>query len=206
MELNELDFENMGNWPLAIKAVFILLCCTILFILSYWFFIKPQWNALKQVKLEQANLLQAYRTKHRDAINLIQYQEQLKKIQLLLTDMLAQLPNSSDIPNLVEDISKLGTLNGLDFQLIKPDNEIQEDFVTVMPINMIVNGRYHQLAGFISDVSRLQRIVVFDDFTIRRQEETPDRLQKVTADTKLTMNIIAKTFRYKTELSVGAKP
>lgn len=206
MELNELDFENMGHWPLAIKAVFILLCCTILFIVSYWFFIKPQWNTLKQVKLEQANLLQDYRIKHRDAINLIQYQEQLKKIQLLLTDMLAQLPNSSDIPNLVEDISKLGTLNGLDFQLIKPDNEIQEDFVTVMPINMIVNGRYHQLAGFISDVSRLQRIVVFDDFTIRRQEETPDRLQKVTADTKLTMNIIAKTFRYKTEPSVGAKP
>lgn len=196
MELNELDFDNIGSWPLAIRMVFLGLCCVILLILSIWFLIKPELNQLDQVRQEQQGLLQTYEVKYAQAANLETYQKQLKKIRMMFGSMLGQLPNSSEIPSLIEDISKLGVANGLDFELIKPEDEVEKDFVTIMPIKIIVEGNYHQLAGFVSDISTLQRIVAFDDFTIKRPEVKNNQLRQIGPKDKLMMDIMAKTFRY----------
>lgn len=204
MNFNELDFDNIGSWPRAVKIVFISLCCILLLVLSVWVFIRPKLNQLEQIRQEQANLLQSYEFKHTQATNLAAYKEQLKKIRLLFGDMLGQLPNRSEIPSLIEDISKLGVANGLDFELIKPEAEIEKDFVTIMPIKIVVVGNYHQLAGFVSDVSTLQRIVAFDDFTIKRRTITAGRIQKIGPKDDLVMDIMAKTFRYSVEDGVAS--
>ena len=203
MDLNELDFDNIGSWPVPIKIVFVSLCCVILLILSIWFLIKPELRKLDAAKQTQAELLQTYEFKYAQAANLEAYQKQLKQIQLLFGSMLGQLPNSSEVPSLIEDISKLGVANGLDFELIKPEDEIDKDFVTIMPIKIIVEGHYHQLAGFVSDISTLQRIVAFDDFTIKRPEQKQGtQIKKIGPEDKLIMDIMAKTFRYSVDYGV----
>jgi len=206
MDLNELDFDNIGSWPLAIKAIFIGLSCLVAFLFSIWMVVKPEMKNLEIAKQKQAELLQAYEIKYSQAANLDLYKKQLKQIEILFGNMLGKLPNSSEVPNLIEDISKLGTTNGLEFELIKPEDEIVKDFVIIMPIKIIVEGNYHQLAGFVSDISFLQRIVAFDDFTIRRKLPTAGKLmKKVTPDEELVMEIMAKTFRYSTDYKMSTK-
>lgn len=195
MDLNELDFDNIGGWPLAVKVIFITLCCTVILVLSSWFIIKPQFKHWDLALDEKTELMQEFEQKYGYAANISTYLEQIKQIKSMFGTMLGKLPSRSEVPNLVEDISKLGIANGLDFELIKPEAEIERDFVTVMPIKIIVEGNYHQLAKFVSDISTLQRIVSFDDFTIKRESPNLQNPAPVGTD-RLIMDIMAKTFRY----------
>jgi len=54
---------------------------------------------------------------------------------------------------------------------------------------MMVQGDYHSIAKFISDVADLPRIVNIEDFTIKNQDKTDSGAQ-------LVMNVTAKTYRY----------
>ena len=88
--------------------------------------------------------------------------------------------------------------NGLEFKLIKPEQEERKDFYAELPIRISVTGSYHQLAEFISSVSSLQRIVTLDDFTISRGSKALPGGKKQDDDT-LTMDITARTYRYVNE-------
>jgi type IV pilus assembly protein PilO len=76
---------------------------------------------------------------------------------------------------------------GLQFELFKPSSERLQDFYAEMPVDLRVTGSYHDIAAFTSDVSQLSRIVTLNDVAI---------VNKDPKDTVLTMEAVAKTFRY----------
>ena len=118
-------------------------------------------------------------------------------MQVTFHQLLQQLPTRSEIPGLLEDISKIGISSGLEFKLIKPLPEERHDFYSELPIKIIVSGSYHQLADFVSQVSALGRIVNLSDFTIKQYQATAANKNHYTELTdKLEMDITAKTFRY----------
>ena len=96
-----------------------------------------------------------------------------------------QLPRKSEVADLLIDISRTGLINGLEFQLFKPEGERPVDFYAELPITMTVTGKYHQFGEFISAIAALPRIVTLHNFTLTLKEAG-----------NMTMNITAKTYRY----------
>jgi type IV pilus assembly protein PilO len=80
--------------------------------------------------------------------------------------IIRQLPGDTEIPGLIEDITLVGLKNGLGFTSIDLQAEIRYEFYIEKPIKIIVNGSYHDLGSFVSDVADLSRIVTLHDFTI----------------------------------------
>ena len=56
-----------------------------------------------------------------------------------------------------------------------------------MPVDLRVTGTYHDVGAFASDVSQLSRIVTLNDISV---------INKDPKDLVLTMEAVAKTFRY----------
>ncbi len=118
--------------------------------------------------------------------------------------MLRRLPDKTEIPGLLEDISKTGNTNGLIFTLFKPQNEISLEFYAEVPIEIVVWGTYHRFAKFVSDIAALPRIVTLHDFKIsvlKPKNETRNTSQGPARSTgpvpeALSMSITAKTYRY----------
>jgi type IV pilus assembly protein PilO len=87
---------------------------------------------------------------------------------------------------LLTDINQAGLGRGLQFELFKPAaSETISEFYAELPINIRVTGSYHELGSFASDISQLPRIVTLNDIAVATGR-----------DGMLTMDAVAKTFRY----------
>lgn len=200
INLNELNLDNLAVWPGFIKIGLIITCCLILFFLGYWFDIRLQLANLNKVTQQENELRKEFQTKAEQAVNLPLYQQQIKQMKQILAIMVKQLPDNTEIPNLLEEISKIGTANGLEFHLFKPLPEKFQDFFDEVPIQISVVGDYHQLGSFIAQVAALNRIVTLHDFNIDiykdKHARASHKLAAANDGAVLQMDIIAKTYRY----------
>lgn len=185
--LNELDFNESGEWPLPIKIVSILLLCALVWGATYWFVIKEKQEALVVLEQKEQALKSTFEAKQVKASNLDAYKEQMKEIKISFASMLQQLPRKNEVADLLIDISRTGLINGLEFQLFKPGSERPIDFYAELPISMVVTGTYHQLGEFASGVAALPRIVTLHDFSMKPMKG---------GEEQMTMSVTAKTYRY----------
>lgn len=192
-ELRQLNTEDPGSWPTAIKAgALALLLITIIFA-GYFFDWKGQWEMLGQAKMEEETLKQNYLVKKRSAVNLDALRQQQKEVEQSLGALLKQLPDKSEMEALLVDINQAGLGRGLQFEFFKPAaSETINEFYAELPVTIRVTGNYHDIGAFASDVSNLPRIVTLNDINIK-----PDK------EDKLVLDVIAKTFRFLDEEEIA---
>lgn len=192
INLNELDIENIGGWPTPVKAIAIAGLCVAVIVAGYMLDIKGKQEELHSAKLQEKKIKKKFKSKYKLAANLEAYRSQMKTIQEYFGALLRQLPESTEVPGLVEDVSHVALANGLVIQSMKLRKERKRDFYTELPIEIEVYGSYHDMGQFVSDVSALPRIVTLHDFTIVPQNKESD-------GSMLKMKVLAKTYRYTAE-------
>jgi type IV pilus assembly protein PilO len=190
-QIRALDPNDPGRWPLpfrlgAIGVIFILgvaLC-------AYFIAVKDQKPLLEAARAEEQSLLSTLEQKSRKAANLDAYKEQLKEMERSFGAMLRQLPNKTEVPNLLVDISQTGLAAGLDEKLFQPTGESKKDFYAELPIKIRLTGSYHAIGSFVSGIAALPRIVTLHDM------EVAPLVTKGAASDQLQLDITAKTYRY----------
>ena len=188
-ELQSLDANDIGRWPLPFRVAVI----AIVFILVtglgiYWFIVKDKAPQLERAQLEEQELRTTFENKQRKAANYDAYKAQLAQIEQSFGTMLRQLPGETEIPSLIVDISQTGLAAGLQEKLFVPQPEIPKDFYAEKPIKIRLTGGYHEIGNFVSGIAALPRIVTLHDITITPEnQETFDNL---------SMEVTAQTYRY----------
>ncbi|MDB5983878.1 MAG: pilO [Pseudomonas sp.] len=188
IDINDLDLNNLGSWPAAVKTIAGALVLIIVLALGYNFYLKDLQDQLDQSRATEATLKEQFATKAFQAANLNAYKVQMKEMENSFGALLRQLPGDTEVPGLLEDITRTGLGSGLEFEEIKLLPEVTQQFYIELPIQITVVGAYHDLATFVSGVASLPRIVTLHDFQIKPVE--PGNTQK------LRMSILAKTYRY----------
>ncbi len=188
-ELQSLDVNDVGRWPLVFRAAVIaIIFVAVLGLGVYWFIVKDKAPQLSRVQEEEQQLRLTFENKQRKAANYDAYKTQLAQIEQSFGTMLRQLPGETEIPSLIVDISQTGLAAGLQEKLFVPQPEIPRDFYAEKPIKIRLEGGFHELGNFVSGIAALPRIVTLHDINIRRvQEDTYDNL---------SMEVTAKTYRY----------
>ena len=187
-ELNELDLEDLGNWPKPAKIVVNIIFSVLIAVLFYWLFIASSLQTLENNEKKETSLRLQFEAKASLAGNLGLYTEQMSEMENLFNQMLRQLPSKSETAGLLDDLSYIGQHNGLQLRKFKWLQEVNRDFSYEVPVSLEVIGTFHQLGQFTSDIAALPRIVTLEDFTITKLQ---GELLKV--------NMIARTYRYKGE-------
>ncbi len=185
-DLKSVDFKNFGQSPLPIKIAAIVLACIGVLAGGYYLFLDSQWENYKSLEKHEEELRNTFLDKKALAINLAVYKQQMEEMEQTFGTMRRQLPSSTEIPDLLIDITQAGLGRGLEFVLFKPEKEKPVDFYAELPISIKVNGTYHELGQFMSDVAALPRIVTLGDIAISGNEKS----------NKLSMAVTAKTYRY----------
>jgi type IV pilus assembly protein PilO len=188
IDINDLDTNNMGSWPPAIKALAGILLMILVFSLGYSFSISDLQNHLELKREEESTLKEQFANKAHMAANLELYTQQMKEMENSFGVLLRQLPSDTEVPGLLEDITRTGLGSGLEFEEIKLLPENTQQFYIELPIQITVTGAYHDLATFVSGVAGLPRIVTLHDFDLA--PANPE------GGPKLRMSILAKTYRY----------
>jgi type IV pilus assembly protein PilO len=207
-ELNNLDFNNAGNWPPLAKAIAIILIMAAVAGLGYWYSIRPSVDTLESVRSKEGDLRQEFIDKQRVMANLEAYRAQLNTMQDTFNTMLRQLPTRTEMPDLLEDISNTGKKNGLTFELFKPEVEQMREFYAAKPISIKAHASYHQLGEFISNIAVLPRIVTLQSIVLSEPPApTGSKPQARKAEEKnksLLIEATLQTYRYLDEDEIVA--
>jgi type IV pilus assembly protein PilO len=192
-ELNNLDPQNIGAWPLPVRIVVIVVVCAIVAYGTWHYDIKPQLQALEKIEKEELTLKGTFEKKQKKAANLNALKEQLAEMKQSFGDMIRQLPDQTEVAGLIVDISQTGLAAGLEFELFKPGKEKPAEFYSELPISIRVVGGYHQFGEFVSGIATLPRIVTTHNISI---EKRGGKSKKGTGKAgTLVMNATAKTYR-----------
>jgi len=184
-DINKLDLKTLADWPLPSKLVALALLCVALVAAGWWFDWRDGMETLDATRQKEVELRGVFTTKKNQAINLEAYKKQLVDIEQAFGALLKQLPNKQEMDALITDVNQAGLGRGLQFELFKPEAETVSEFYAETPIRVKVTGGYHDLAAFVSDVSKLSRIVTMQNISM-----VPAK------DGVLNMDAIVKTYRY----------
>lgn len=185
-DLNNIPWDNMGGWPLGGKIFFaILIFFGLIFGLKV-LMIDDTTASLDRSVAKEQTLKQEFERKAFRGANLEAYKEQMLEMEESFGSLLKQLPRETEVPGLVDDISSAALGAGLQLNVIDPQDMQQKEFYKELPIEIEVQGGYHEMGAFVSAVASLPRIVTLHDFSI----------SSVGKDGELKMQILAKTYQY----------
>ncbi len=182
------DIDNAGRWPLPIKAIVVLLASILTIGLWIYFDTNDQLATLETEQKKEEKLKNTFIAKNRKAVNLEAYRQQLKEMEESFGTMLRQLPDRTEVAELLVDVSQTGLASGLEFELFKPIGEVKKDFYAELPIKVRVVGKYDQFGQFVSGLAALPRIVTVHNVKIRNQGAKDKET--------LVMEALVKTYRY----------
>lgn len=189
------DPNNLGSAHPITKAIVIGVVCLLL--AGGWVYLDTteQWTVLETEENRENQLRNEFAEKQRKAANLNSYRQQMEQMQEAFKDLLRQLPKSTEVPGLVDEVSYAASGSGLFSGRLEMQQDVKKQFYIETPIKISVTGSYHQIGEFISKVSALPRIVTIHDFTIKTNAKAGD----IDNSDNLTMELTAKTYRYEAE-------
>jgi len=189
-DLSDLNFESIGSWPQAVKVALWLLLFFVIVFAGYKLYISDLNASLDVERANETKLRTDFKDRADKSANLLAYREQMTEMEETFGTLVRQLPGETDVPGLLEDIDSKAVTTGLEVLSIDLQPEVTAEFYVELPIEIIVQGTYHDLGAFVSGVAGLPRIVTLHDFNIERSEEE---------DGMLVLTITARTYRYKEE-------
>ena len=210
-QLRNLDPNDPGRWPLSVRVGTIVLLFVIAASAGYWYFVwKAKRPELLEARAQETELWNTLEAKARKAANLQAYKDQLAEMEKSFGAMLRQLPDKTEVPNLLVDISQTGLAAGLEEKLFQPQNEIRQDFYAELPISISLTGTYHEMGNFASGIAALPRIVTLHDIEIalpgrEGRGASQGGASQGASPGDLAINVTAKTYRYLDEEEQAAE-
>jgi type IV pilus assembly protein PilO len=186
-DLGDLNVENIGAWPLLVRAAVWLGVFVLCLAGGYFYVIADLRVKLSGVEAKEIQLKQDFEKKAFKAAKLIPLKKQMEEMEESFGILLSQLPVDTEVPGLLEDMTEKAVSNGLEISSIQLQAERVQEFYVELPIAIKVSGSYHDLAAFVSGIAGLPRIVTLHDYTISSNKEQSQQ----------AMSITAKTYRYK---------
>lgn len=176
----------------------ILAGVSVLVVAIYWGALYSGERQKLQLKRGQLTQLQSEIAESRAvASNLKSFQEQREILRRELNDALQRLPNDTELPGLLTDISSLGKKSGLEIRSFNPGQKISRGFYAEVPIQLEFYGAYHELGMFFDRLSRLSRIVNITQLDMSLASDSGDKPM-------LHIKGVATTFQFVTKSDSSA--
>jgi type IV pilus assembly protein PilO len=190
-----LNSREPGQWPLLPKVATWFLLAVMVVVLFWFLLLQDKANELEAERNKEPGLRKDYRDKLAQAVNLPELRKQKKQVEEYVTQLEKQLPGKAEMDALLTDINQAGVGRNLQFELFRPGSVAVRDYYAELPIAIRVSGRYHDVGAFTADIANLSRIVTLHELS----------LGGMRADGMLSMDAIARTYRYLDSAEVAAQ-
>ncbi|MBV2209625.1 MAG: type 4a pilus biogenesis protein PilO [Thermomonas sp.] len=198
ININELDFSNIGGWPREAQLGFCGLVALLILIVAWFVMISGKRDELKGLESQESDLRTEFENKQGRAANLEPLKQQLAQMEQQLQQMLRQLPSKTEMPDLIVDISQTALATGIQNDLFQPGPETKQEFYAEKPIALRMVGTYHQFGAFVSGVASLPRVVIMTmhDISLQPKNAKNNPNARISGNTPLELAGTVKTYRY----------
>ena len=160
IDLKDINFKTSGSWPMELKYAFCVFVIFIILLLAWFLMVKDKRDEMIGLMGEEQALRADFEVKQSRAANLEPLKVQLAQMEIILQQMLRQLPSKNEMPDLIVDVSQQALASGITNELFQPGPEEPREFYAEKPIAIRMVGGYHQFGAFMSGVASLPRVVI----------------------------------------------
>ena len=188
LELDSLDWADVGAWPWAAKALCHAMSALLALIVGYGFVLADSGAERARLQVEEARQREQLDSKQRLAEQLPMFRRRHQEAAQAFAALRRLLPRESEVPGLIEAITRAAVDGGLIVDRVELASErstLQAGGYLELPIAVVVNGDYHELGAFAAALAGLPHLVVLHDFELRPAAGTAH----------LTLSATAKTYR-----------
>jgi len=190
---------NPSRLPLGAQLGIALGLAAVILVGFYFFLFSDMLVEEEQKTQQLKKLTEQIRALEVTAAKLSEFQREVALLEARLEMLKRVLPPEKETPDLVRKLNNLASESNLRIKQFNPSAMIAREFYQEFPINIEVDGSYHNLALFFDRVSRLSRLVNAGGLKIvAKKEQTP--LSTITA------NCVATTFVYSENAAAAAAP
>ena len=157
--------------------------------LFYWQYWGPAVEEERTKTAQLDKLRQEIRQLEVTASKLQDFQREVALLEAKLETLKRILPPEKETPDLMRRVQSLAAQSNLVIKTFTPAATVNKEFYQEWPINMAVDGSYHNLGYFFDRVSRLSRLVNVGSLRITSS-------QNQTASRTISANCVATTFVY----------
>jgi type IV pilus assembly protein PilO len=194
-QFRDLNGLPPAQWPVVPRMMCALGVVLAVMAVGWYFHWSTQLDDLDRAAAEEVSLKDAYKSKIQQAVNLEGLRKQKEQVNEYVAALEKQLPSKAEMDALLSDINQAGLGRGLQFQLFKPGQVVVKDYYAELPIDIKITGSYHDIGAFTSDIANLPRIVTLNKLNLAAGKD----------GNTLTLDAVAKTFRYLDEEEVSAQ-
>ena len=180
-----LEGRHPGLWPALPRSLCAVAALVAVVAAGGWLVWVPQVEELDRGREAEQRLRDDFESKVAQAQNIDSLRRQKAEVEAQVQTLERQLPGEAEMDALLAEISQAGVARGLQFESFKPGQLQFGDYYAELPIDMRLSGNFHALAGFVSDIANMPRIVTLDKIAIAQQREGT-----------LTFECVAHAFRY----------
>jgi type IV pilus assembly protein PilO len=102
--------------------------------------------------------------------DILQMRSQADQLRVKMERARRELPDRREIPALLSAISERAKEAGLEVRLFQTQEEVLGEFYAEVPVQIVVQGTFHQVVGFFDEVTRFDRIVTISELSMKAAE------------------------------------
>jgi len=176
---------------MSLKKKILITAATVLVIVGgfYYFSIAEEQANIKRNSITLASLEKDRLEKQAIADNLPKFRRDIEKLNKDLKEALAMMPNEAEVPELLQKVSEMVEMSGLQLDVFELMGEQPQGFYSKVPMSMEVSGSFHEVVVFLDKLSKLPRIINVTDINM---SDPKFKNQKMT----LKGSLLATTFRF----------
>lgn len=192
--------ERLAKLPRGQRFVVYLLLYVVVGLLFMFTIYYPGTSELSTLKKNKENLQRQKAQVEARVANKEVFDQELERLGKELAIAKSELPSQREIPELLKGISQLGKKVGLEVRRFTPLPEERLEYVSEVPVELEVEGSFHEVAMFFDRLSKMNRVVYVQDIEMGRAVERGGKVSLTVAGKAVTFRFLTKE-----ELAEGAK-
>lgn len=181
-----MDFKKLPFW-----GQFAVVAAMAGVIVAVAFTTYPNFNAMTKRNGDERSRLEGLQTEIRKGqaieAKLPEFEREIENLQVKLSDLLAILPTEPETGELLKWVKNLTDQSNLELKKFDPQALRPVEFYKEFPIQMEIEGDYHDLGVFFDRISKYSRIINVSNVVIGAKSQTHG---------SIASNFTATTFVY----------
>ena len=163
----ELGFDKLPWYGQV--GVFLVLSIALFFAFRVYY-VGPQLETQVQKQAELQRKRSEVAQAEQDAIELAEFQTEVDDLNSRLAALSAVLPEQQEVAGLLRRLQTFAVQSNLTLRAFRPQAAVNQEMHSEWPIQLELDGTFHNLGNFFDRVSKFSRIINIDNVIIRAKE------------------------------------
>ncbi|MDO5356649.1 MAG: type 4a pilus biogenesis protein PilO [Conchiformibius sp.] len=191
MNVNEMDFQKLHLAPKPVQFLVALVLAALMVVAGYFVLFQEQYENFQAAQTKEEELKTEYKNLTVETASLQILEQELQEIEQSIQALIKQLPVTSEIPSLIQELYQAASRNDLTMSTVVPKPPVAEDAnIQRLPFTISVVGSYERLSQFLRDIGKMSRIVTLSNINISNPEDAQGKNKD-----KLLLKAVASTYK-----------